>query len=380
MKLATLFSRRSDGKVQSWTVEIDGEMFRTSSGIWGAGSDVVSDWTQCVGKQKRSHTEQALKEAKALHKKKLDEGYCEQIADIDKPKFFSPMLAHVYEDHADLLGKAFAAGERVFIQPKLDGMRCIAQREGLTSRNGKPINSAPHVHDAIRKRFTSDLTFVVDGELYAHKLSSNFEKVISLAKKSQPTLEDLMESAEILQYHVYDLPKVADAKGDIIAPCLATFAERLNQMRFLFSAANLPIVLVETIEVKHLSEVAEHFARWRAEGYEGAMIRLNRGYEQKRSKNLLKFKEFMDAEFEILSVNEGVGNRSGMAGSLTLKMPDGRTFDSGIRGNTDFFKRILAERNLSCSLVGRQATITFQNYTSEGKPRFPIFLRVRESE
>lgn len=381
MKLSKLYSRRSDGKVQVWTIEIDGNRYRTASWINPDGACTPAEWTVCEkGKQKRTPEQQAEFEARAAHKKKLDQGgYCENEADIDKAKFFSPMLAKIYEDYSFDVQQALEGGEKVWVQPKLDGMRCIAQRPGLTSRNGKPIICAPHIQDAVNSRFTSNLRFVVDGELYSHKLANDFEQIMSLAKKTQPDFQDLIDSKNKLQYHIYDLPLLEDENGPLNLH--NHFNNRLEQMRFLFSACPLPIVLVETHRVKTLDEIGEHFARWRAEGYEGAMIRLDRDYQvNKRSKYLLKFKKFLDAEFEIVRVNEGVGNRSGMAGSLTCKMSDGRTFDCGIRGDIAGFKSLWMLRDTPSSIVGRRATITYHNLTQDGIPRFPIFLRVRENE
>jgi DNA ligase-1 len=381
-ELPMLYSRRSDGGTQNWQIEVYGPQYRTHSGIEG-GAITASAWTTAlpknVGKKNEvSASKQAEKEAKAAHKKKLAEGYHDDIGEIDNAAYFSPMLAHVYEDYTKIVAEALAAGEKVFCQPKLDGMRCVAQKSGLTSRNGKPIISAPHVHDAVKRRFTGEMNWVTDGELYADKFAKDFNTIISLAKKSQPDLEDLMESAAKLEYHIYDLPVVADHRGPINAPFLNTFSERLVQMRFLFSAAPSPIKLVETVQVHSMAEIESLFSRWLAEGYEGLMIRIDRTYQVgKRSKFLLKYKLFTDAEFEIVDIIEGIGTRSGMAGSMKFKLDDTRTFESGIRGNFKIYTEMLKNKR---DYIGKLATVTFQNLTPAGVPRFPIYLRMKVEE
>src|SRR3546814_4883773 len=95
------------------------------------GKLVVSEWTQCVGKQGRTDEEQAQFEIDTAYKHKLTREYYERVEDIGGgAHFFKPMLAEKYD--------AFEPG---FAQPKLDGVRCIATQDGLFSRQGKPIPS-----------------------------------------------------------------------------------------------------------------------------------------------------------------------------------------------------------------------------------------------
>ena len=113
-------------------------------------------------------------------------------------------------------------------------------------------------------------------------------------------------------------------------------------------------------------------------GYEGAMVRIKDGlYENKRSKNLIKWKEFIDEEFKILDFLEGDGNRSGLAARATMELRNGRTFSAGIIGNLDYCRQLLIEKDQH---IGKLGTIIFQNYTPDGKPRFPKFKCIRDYE
>ena len=110
-------------------------------------------------------------------------------------------------------------------------------------------------------------------------------------------------------------------------------------------------------------------------GYEGAMVRLDTKYEQKRTKNLLKYKEFKDGEYLILNVVEGVGNRSGGAGAIVCKNKDGSTFNSNIKGTREFCKEMLLKKD---DYIGKTATIKYFNLTVDGVPRFPYFMGLRD--
>jgi DNA ligase-1 len=127
MKLPALYSRRSDGKVQIWEKEVDGNKHRSHSGIMD-GEIVVSEWTVCGGKNvgrtnETTANQQAMAEAKSEYQKKLDKGYREDINDIDNASFFEPMLAKTWQDYKD---EALKSG-KLFLQPKLDGLRLIAK-------------------------------------------------------------------------------------------------------------------------------------------------------------------------------------------------------------------------------------------------------------
>jgi hypothetical protein len=113
------------------------------------------------------------------------------------------------------------------------------------------------------------------------------------------------------------------------------------------------------------------------EGFEGQMIRRgNSLYENKRSKFLLKRKEFIDEEFTVVSLNEGKGNYAGMIKSVTLT--DGNIqFDSGIKGDQSYLKELMIDPT---KWVGKQATVRYQNKTPDGVPRFPIVYQLHFSE
>src|SRR3546814_5619389 len=89
----------------------------------------------------------------------------------------------------------------------LDGVRCIATKDGLFSRQGKPITSCPHISTALTPLFEHTPSLVLDGELYNHDLKDNFNEIISLVRKQKLTPEQFAETAKVVQYHVYDLPR-----------------------------------------------------------------------------------------------------------------------------------------------------------------------------
>ena len=120
-----------------------------------------------------------------------------------------PMLAYKVDK------KPVDWSENVFIQPKLDGVRCVIyldEQENIRcfSRTGKEFHNLQHIKDSLHDFFKMETEFsantdvVLDGELYNHDLRDNFDKIISLVRKQKPTEQDKAEAKELIQFHCYD--------------------------------------------------------------------------------------------------------------------------------------------------------------------------------
>lgn len=361
MKLNLLYKKTKKDQIQTWEIEVEGDKFRTNEGILN-GTITTSEWTTCISQNvgKKNETtveEQSLKEAKAKWQKKIDFGYVQSLEDINNKKFFEPMLAFQFEDYKDSI--EFPC----YVQPKLDGCRCIAKKDGLWSRNGKQIVSVPHILEALQPIFEQFPELILDGELYNMELKDDFNKIISCTRKTKLSQKELDESKEFIQYHIYDV--YYDGK----------FEDRWEFLQMMMVSKFIKIV--DTYKVNSFEEADKYYTQFLEMGYEGIMYRKNAVYENKRSKSLLKRKEHIDEEFEIVEVCEGLGNRSNMAGYLTCKMKDGRTFNSNIVGGYDFYKELWDNKE---EYVGKLATIRFQNWTPDKNPRFPRCVSIRNYE
>jgi DNA ligase-1 len=351
MKLTTLYSRSVNGKINTWFIEVQGNQFRTTSGF-DDGIKTTSEWTTCEAKSYCSAEEQAIKEATAMHRKKIEAGAFENIADIDNETFFEPMLAK------DWLKEKAKIKYPIYSQPKLDGIRCIVRKNGMWSRNGKQIVSAPHIYETMKHLFVDNPDLVFDGELYADKLADDFNAICSLVKKTKPTEEDLKESAAKIEYHIYDLPS---HKGK--------FSERYKAL----ISTSLPSCCVKVVTsiVNKEDEVLVLYENYIGEGYEGQMLRLDLPYENKRSKSLLKHKSFIDSEFIIKGVIEGKGKLTGKVGKLVFE-----GFDSAVNGSHEYLEQLFNDK----TLVGKKATVKYFDLTPAGEPRFPKVIAIRDYE
>ena len=85
-------------------------------------------------------------------------------------KDFKPMLAQVYHQ------QPIDWGQPVYMQAKLDGVRCIFTSDGAFSRNGKRFMNVRHIEFELQKLFIKLPGLRLDGELYNHDLISQETK------------------------------------------------------------------------------------------------------------------------------------------------------------------------------------------------------------
>ena len=279
-------------------------------------------------------------------------------------------------------------GDAVFSQPKLDGIRCIAMREGLFTRSGKEIVAVPHIHEALEPFFQKYPNATLDGELYNHKYKDDFNKIIHLVRKQNLT-EEHLEDSLMVEYHIYDAPVIGKHNPFHKGGCYTEkdyFSDRLSVLEAQFHYLELDnlntkyddsLVIVETTEIHGREQLDRCYEDYIEAGYEGQMVRLDGPYENKRSPKLLKRKEFVDEEYKILGYEEGEGNRAGTIKHFKFKNKDGREFNSNVKGSFSYLTKLL---EIADTLIGKDATIKYFNLTPDGVPRFPYVIAIRDYE
>ena len=390
MKLDKLYKQTTTGATQTWEIEVEGNKFRTISGQL-EGKKITNKWTICKGKNvgranETTAEEQALKEAEAKHQKKRESGYTLDLNKVGKKKFYEPMLAQDFKNKnrqsevmADLQLVDKGTVGSVFSQPKLDGIRCIAMREGLFTRTGKEITAVTHISEALEPFFKLYPNATLDGELYNHAYKDDFNKIIHLVRKQNLTDEHLSESAEMIQYHIYDAPVIGNGKWAMTEKDL--YSDRTSKLDASFVNLGLEkedcLVIVPTVEIHGREQLDRCYEDYIEAGYEGQMVRLDGPYENKRSPKLLKRKEFVDEEYKILGYEEGEGNRAGTVKHFKFKNKDGKEFNSNVKGSFSYLTKLL---EIADTLIGKDATIKYFNLTPDGVPRFPYVIAIRDYE
>jgi DNA ligase 1 len=371
--LPTLYKKTSTGADQYWTIGTEGNVIVTRWGQVGGAEQETRDLIKTgknIGKKNETTAEfQASLEAQSQWEKKLKKGYVKDLNDAREGKVdaiieggISPMLAHRFDEQGHKI--KFPA----LAQPKFDGHRCIAVvKDGkatLWSRTRKPITGVPHIiadiEAMVAQRGVREV--ILDGELYNHDYKDNFEDLTSFIRQVDPK-----PGHEVVQYHVYDIAHATFHQGARLGEVLALFngGHKFGALR-----------RVETIQVDNEDELMLAFEKFLEQGYEGLMVRNALGaYVNKRSYDLQKVKEFADAEFKVVGVEEGRGKLAGHA-IFVCVTGDGTEFRTKMKGETSALKKYFDNPELA---VGKMLTVKYQGFTNKaGVPRFPVALRFRE--
>ena len=280
---------------------------------------------------------------------------------------YKPMLAYPVSN------KPIDYNKPVFIQPKLDGVRCIIQREDFQhhgkvikaySRTGKEWKNIRHILEQLRPFFFKYPNVVLDGELYNHKFKDDFEQIISMVRKTKPTDEDRSISRENVQFHCYDII-------DEELPFDQRIEFVMNELRDSAS--------VRTVETLQTDEANAHFIHTmnKENGYEGSIVRTNDVYKCGRSWNLRKFKDFHDTEALIVDWVEGKGKRIGTIGKFMAMDKDKDIFGMPVM---DKFKYLQDNFEEMKTWVGKTATFTYFERTKANSYRHPLFKAIRDYE
>jgi ATP-dependent DNA ligase len=290
-----------------------------------------------------------------------------------QPKIL-PMLAHTFEPTKQKNRIQFPC----YVQPKLDGVRCISYLSQdkshiiMQSRVGSHFESLGHLTTELLGPFLEipelgRSEIALDGELYTDSMP--FEQLVGLVKKKKLTPEDREKLKEI-SYHVYD---IVDIRSD------ATFHNRYQRLREICLYIDKPCLkLVHTSLANNIEEFRAFFSTSVENGFEGAMLRNIEGRYlcNYRSHDLQKYKEFFESEYEICGYKEAEGRDRGTV-IWVCRLPNepAATFNVRPRGTLEMRRKWLEDGE---KYIGKQLTVIYQELSEQGVPRFPVGKGIRE--
>lgn len=311
--------------------------------------------------------EQALSDAESKWKKKKDNNYTENKDGVPDTSEYSllPMLAHNFNKREKSIKYP------CIVQPKLDGMRCMVTQmpDGsirYTSRKFKEWTTLSHLDEEIKivfKRMQEYLhekrTHVLDGEIYIHGST--------LADISRRIKKDRGSKTQELEYYVYDIVHLSGNK-------------KRDEIREAILQNDIKVVHVPSYIANSKADIKQYHDTFVQQGFEGVIIRNTQGKYllEKRSTDLQKYKEFMDAEFEIIGTKSGEGREENAIVYICKVRnpidPKKLTFDVRPRGSIEHRQKLM--RDISC--IGKQLTVRFQELSENNIPIFPVGIMVRE--
>lgn len=354
-----LYAKSSTGKIKQWCATAQKPNILVTSNGYVDGKATIREKPvkgKNIGRSNETTPfQQACSDAQSKMNKKMDEGYVLDQKDLEGQVLLLPMLAHPYGKRKhDIKYPAL-------VQPKLNGVRCLADNDcKYHTRKGKEYYSLDHLNTEVKAMLSMiGASKLLDGEIFHPDWG--FQEIIRAVKKYRPGV------SEELQYWVYD---IVDTEMD--------FDDRSNLLNCLKDLKH--IVIVPTYQVQNEEEMLAKHKEFTAAGFEGTIIRNIEGkYELKnRSKNLQKYKDFIDDEYEIVGGTEASGDDAGtVVFTCKLKGDSDKTFSVRPKGSRETRRKWFT--NLD-SIIGKQLTVRYQELSEDKVPIFPVGLVLRDYE
>ena len=240
---------------------------------------------------------------------------------------------------------------------KLDGVRAYWDGQKLISRNGTVF--------AVPDWFVADFPpFEIDGELWFKR--SAFAEVVSIVNKHQPH-----KGWNRLTYQIFEVPNQAGGLLQRLG-VLEAYLQK-NPSRFIKVIPQVPIVSNQQVQAE-LNRIVQL-------GGEGVVLRNpNDDYHTGRSASSLKLKLKQDAECKVTGYTQGKGKYFGQVGALVCDIVSGQFTDLTQSARTIKVGSGLSDRERKVPpKIGRVITFQYLGLTKNGLPRFPVFLREKES-
>lgn len=351
--MPTFYRKQANGGLGTWRIWREMNAIRIAHATIEGGAEVFHTEHVITNQSGRSIDEQIALRIKSRISRALDKGYKptrEEALNSSSNQLglLRPMLAKQFDkvtkiDYIDAV-----------LQKKLDGHRCmVTKQDGVItaySRQGKIIDTIPHITDYLNIRIPEGTT--IDGELYLHGFK--LQTLASWIKRKQKDTERLM-------FVAYDL----------VSP--DTYLDRYSELLDMVTNNNSHVKVLGIKPYETDDKMWEYFHQVRGEGFEGLMLRTRtKGYEAgPRSSSLIKIKAFEDDEFLVVNLK---ASKEGWA-ICQCETKDGQIFGVSAPGNKEEKQYVM--RN-PAKFIGRYLTVDYSHLTNDLIPFHPTAIRWRE--
>jgi len=259
----------------------------------------------------------------------------------------------------------------VYIEPKLDGIRCLAIVENgeakLFTRAGKLITN---FDDTVGR----ELLLLEDGCYDGEIMSTDFTELMrQVYRKEDKDISDVYFA--IFDYLTLDEWKAKKGKHTLkkrkntLNRQIGT-AHAKEQLKYLKLVRFDPDMLPSETQLKNVHD------QWVAQGYEGIMIKdTDSLYSFGRDWSVMKYKAFFDADVPIIGLKEGTGKHQGKLGSFLVDYK-GVEVNVGSGLNDELREKLWGDQ----TIIGRIIEVRYQEETPDGSLRFPTFVCFRNDK
>ena len=395
-------SRDSKGKLRVVEMSADWDESQKAFGIYRTTYQYGGKRTEqptiyiSIGKASRTLREQLELEYKSNMKKYLDKGYKQLTKDIEEYTEeelnevvgevitdSSGFAKHMLAKQADKVKDSSIEKVKMWaVSRKIDGVRCsFYWKDGevkSASRGGgnyDPSTYQLREHPVLRSFLSTHPDWVLDGELYKH--GKSLQQISGAARMEKTAL-----GCSWIEYFVYDIMVPNATFADRYA-MLNELAEYLNQEHFNpereWAKDELRMQVVPHVFISgdnKKDQIMDLHNQYVAEGWEGCVARdVSKAYKYGgRGQEMVKFKMYQDAEFEITGISEGLRPEDMC---FTLKTEDNIEFKAKPMGSRELKEQYREDLD---KLIGKMATVKYFYLSDEGTPLQPVLKAIRDYE
>ena len=221
--------------------------------------------------------------------------------------------------------------------------------------------------------------FVFDGELLVKtdgKVADRQTGNGILSKAGKGTISE--EEAKLVTATVWDVIPYAFFTDGYCPVLYSTRFDRLKQC--IEKTKPKHIELVPSLMVDSLDEAKAIFEQYLIDGKEGIILKtLNGEWEDKRSKNQIKFKGELECDLVVTGIEPGTGKYAGMLGSLICA-----SSDNVITVNVGSGLKDEQRQSLGSNTIGKVVAVKYNARIKNkdgGESLFlPIFVEIRDDK
>ena len=278
--------------------------------------------------------------------------------------------------------------ETVYVEPKLDGIRCFAIVENgkaqLFARSGKLISN---FDSTIGVALSGLGDGCYDGELmgedFVALMRQAYRKDNAEIDDAYLSLFDYLPLEEWKKPEGGRKPQARVRNGRWIWQGVPqSTKERYAELKRRVASLNLRELVTKPGEPLYLNVVERHEVpanvsdimalhhKFVQEGFEGAMVKtVDAPYRFGRSYDVMKVKEFHDVDLPIVGLEEGTGRHRGKLGAVKINY-NGVIVKVGSGFSDEEREQVWADKD---SFIGRMIEVRYQEETPDGSLRFPTF-------
>jgi DNA ligase-1 len=254
----------------------------------------------------------------------------------------------------------------VFVEPKLDGIRCFAVVENgdvlMFARSGKLITNFDNTIGHELSHFPDGC---YDGELMG-------EDFVSLMRQAYRKAGVETDNTYLALFDYLTIDEWRSGTATVTCEDRYNTLQRVTKDEF-HESSYVKVVERHTVDA-HVSCIKELHDKFAAAGYEGAMIKdpcavykFGRGYE------VMKMKDFHDVDLVIDGLDEGTGKHKGRLGAVVVDYK-GTEVKVGSGFSDELREQVW---NDPVGFIGRMIEVRYQEVTPDGSLRFPTFVCFR---